>query len=257
MARAEITQEDASEINFDGTASVCSYLPAQRSRMTYRLALKLSERRYESLLARGWRRFGRTIFRPICASCRACQSLRVIIPEFRPTKSQRRACQRNSALSLSIGRPTVTDEHLDLYNRYHEDMHHRRDWPFRRITPSQYIESFIDGNFPFAREFQYRDKGRLVGLGLVDMTAHAMSSVYFYHDPDLRNQSVGTYSVQQEIAEGLRTSRQWLYLGFYIRDCISMNYKNRFGPHQILQQFVADHEEPDWRLPAESAVGDE
>ena len=28
-----------------------------------------------------------------------------------------------------------------------------------------------------------------------------------------------------------------------------MNYKNRFTPHQILQRFVADDEDPVWRSP--------
>lgn len=256
MARPDFPQDELVEIEFDGTESVCSYLPAQRSRMTYRLALHLTEQRYEQLLARGWRRFGRTLFRPICAACRACQSLRVVIPEFRPSKSQRRACSLNSEIALSIRSPTITPEHLTLYNRYHQDMHVRKNWPYREITPEQYFESFIDGKFSFSREFQYRMNGKLVGVGLVDMTSTVMSSIYFFRDPDLRDTSLGTYSLQQELGEGQRTSRRWLYLGYYIKDCPSMNYKNRFRPHEVLQAFVADHETPDWRRPLINPVAE-
>lgn len=243
------------EIEIAGSEARCSYLPEQRSTMVYRLAMRLSDARYEALLARGWRRFGRTLFRPVCAACRACQSLRVRIPEFRASRSQRRAASRLSDLQLTIRRPGLSDEHLSLYNRYHLDMHHRRGWPFREINRDQYFESFLDGNFTFAREFQYRQAGRLVGLGLVDLTASAMSSVYFIHDPAYRDAGIGTYSVLCEIAEGRRTGRRHLYLGYYIRDCQSMNYKNRYAPHEILQQYVSDDTEPSWQ-PADSSRDD-
>lgn len=237
------------EIEVKGTESGCSYLPDQYATMVFRWALLLSESRYESLLARGWRRFGNWLFRPACAACRACQSLRVRIPEFRPSRSQRRVRTQNSELTVTIHSPSVTEEHLALHNDYHRDMHHRRQWPVRELTREQYTETFLDGDFSFSREFQYRHRGRLVGLGLVDMTPNAMSSIYFVHAPEYRDAALGTFSLLTELAEGRTTGRQWLYLGYYIRDCRSMNYKNRFRPHQILQEYVSDDEEPDWRSP--------
>ena len=50
----------------------------------------------------------------------------------------------------------------------------------------------------------------------------------------------------KEIEDGKTQQRQWLYLGYYILNCGSMNYKNRFRPHQILQSYVADTETPEW-----------
>lgn len=238
-----------SELEIEGTASPCSYLPGQTAKMVYRIAYDLSETRYEQLLSRGWRRFGRTLFRPVCPSCHECRSLRVSISEFAPNKNQRRSLSRNAAVKLTVQKPTISDEHISLYNRYHLDMHHRRQWPHREITPEQYEESFLEGHFSFSREFQYRDNGQLVGLGLVDVTASAMSSIYFFHDPDYRDAGLGTYSIQKEIEFGRAHGRASLYMGYYIRDCGSMNYKNRFQPHQLLQSFVADDEDPAWQTP--------
>ena len=237
------------ELEIEGTASPCSYLPEQTARMIYRIAYELSETRYEQLLSRGWRRFGRTLFRPMCAACRECRSLRVCIPVYTPNKNQRRCVTRNAGLTLLIQKPTVTDEHVTLYNRFHLDMHDRRQWPHREITKAQYYESFLEGQFTFAREFQYRDNGRLIGLGLVDVTASAMSSIYFFHDPDYREDGLGTFSIQKEIEFGRENDRSWLYMGYYIRDCASMNYKNRFRPHELLQRYVADDEPPVWECP--------
>jgi arginine-tRNA-protein transferase len=235
------------ELEIPGAPGACSYLPGQTAHMVYRIAYGLKTPRYEHLLERGWRRFGRTLFRPSCPSCCACRSLRVGIREFRPSKSQRRCLNANRQLELVIGQPTVTREHLVLYNRYHADMHQRRGWAFREIDEANYSESFLDGKFPFSREFQYRLNGELVGLGIVDVTPAVMSSVYFFHDPDLRSRGLGTFSLLNELLDGSTAGRKWLYLGYYIRDCQSMNYKNHFRPHQVLETYCSDAETPDWR----------
>ena len=141
----------------------------------------------------------------------------------------------------------MSNEHISLYNHFHLDMHHRRQWPCREITKDQYRESFLEGHFEFAREFQFRDKGQLIGLGLVDVTASVMSSIYFFYNPEYRDCGLGTFSIQKEIEDGRTNRRSWLYMGYYIRDCGSMNYKNRFRPHEILQSYVADDEMPVWQ----------
>ncbi len=250
MGNEELTRDEpVGELEIEGSESPCSYLPGQTARMTYRLAYKLTESRYEQLLSRGWRRFGRTLFRPACSACVACQSLRVMIPEFAASKSQRRVISKSpelTDLTVIVQKPSMSDEHISLYNRYHLDMHHRRQWPFREITREHYFDSFVDGHFPFAREFQYRHHGKLIGLGLVDVTKSVMSSIYFFHEPEWRDAALGTYSVIREIEEARAHARQWLYMGYYIRDCGSMNYKNRYRPHQILQHYVADDETPIW-----------
>ena len=237
------------EYEIPGEEGECSYLPTMRSKMMYRLVMDLSADRYEALLMRGWRRFGRTLFRPVCAACNECRSLRVDIARFQASKSQRRIRKRNIEVELVVRRPTVTQQHLNLYNDYHLDMNQRRRWPFREIDAEQYQQSFLEGDFSFSREFQYRLNGKLIAIGLVDMTPTAMSSIYFYHDPAYREAALGTYSVLCELDEGFRLNRNWLYMGYYIRDCGSMNYKNRFSPHQILQAYVADDQPPHWVTP--------
>lgn len=252
MGNEELTQDGPSgELEIEGSESPCSYLPGQTARMTYRLAYKLAESRYEQLLSRGWRRFGRTLFRPACSACKACQSLRVAIPEFQASKSQRRLAAKTDEITLIVQKPSISPEHISLYNRYHLDMHSRRNWPFRSISHDDYFDSFVDGHFSFAREFQYRHRGKLVGLGLVDCTSTVMSSIYFFHDPEWRDASLGTYSVLREVEDGRAHGRHWLYMGYYIRDCGSMNYKNRYRPHQILQSYVSDAEMPVWKTQGE------
>ncbi|MGB4741785.1 MAG: arginyl-tRNA--protein transferase, partial [Fuerstiella sp.] len=129
------------------------------------------------------------------------------------------------------------------------DMHERRNWPYRQIDVPQYHESFIEGEFSFSREFQYRRNNKLVALGIVDMTGSVMSSIYFFHAPEYRENALGTMSVLREIETGQQSGHQWLYMGYYISECGSMNYKNRFEPHEILDEYVTDDLPAVWNDP--------
>ncbi len=223
----------------------CSYLPGQQSALEYRVAAHMTPERFSRLLARGWRRFAGHYFRPACPTCRECRSLRVDVEAFRPSKSQRRVWRRNADVQLVIQSPTVTSTHLDLFNRYHADMQQRRGWPHRQTSAEEYISSFV-GDVPFGREYLYYAGGRLIGVGLVDVLPAVSSSAYFYHDPAWRDGSPGTYSMLAELHTAKQAGRQFHYLGYWIRDCLSMAYKNRFRPHQLLREYVDDSDQPEW-----------
>lgn len=187
----------------------------------------------------------------MCNGCRECQSLRIDVRQFRASKSQRRIRNRNSEITLEIDEVTVTQEHLDLYNAYHLDMQERRGWPFHEVTEDDYGSSFLEGGFSFSRQFMYRKKGRLVAVGLVDHAEDVMSSLYFYHAPELRDNGLGVYSVLRELEHAQQHGVRWLYMGYYIRECGSMNYKNRYRPHQILTDYCEIDEQPEWNISEE------
>jgi len=250
MFESEFTLQQISELEVEGDDSPCAYLPQQTSTMTYRVARTLTAERYESLLERGWRRFGRTLFRPVCRGCQSCQPLRVEIGAFSPSKSQRRCSKRIAArgdFEIDVQMPRVTEEHIQLYDEYHADMNARKGWAWQPMTPEDYHSGFIAGEFPFARQFEYRLNSSLVGVGLVDVTPNVMSSIYFYFSPELRAEGFGTWSILQELCHGSANGQKWLYLGYFIRDCSSMSYKNRFRPCQVLDAFVDDSDSPRWR----------
>lgn len=225
----------------------CSYLPGEISSLEYRVSNTMTAERFERLMARGWRRFANYYFRPACATCRECRSLRVDVNTFAPTKSQRRTIKRHVGVELEIREPTVTSSHVDLFNRYHIDMHKRRDWPHKVITASEYLDGFI-GSATFAREYLYFFEDELIAVGLVDETENASSSAYFYHAPEWRSRGIGTYSMLRELEVAKAAGRSHHYLGYWIQDCPSMAYKNRYGPHELLDDLVADDEPPVWSL---------
>lgn len=227
----------------------CSYLPRETASLEYRVHALMSEGEYRERLRRGWRRHGAHFFRPVCPRCRECRSLRVLADEFHPSRSQRRILRKNRDIQVVLSEPDVTAAHVRLFNAYHADMTCRRGWPAQQTTREDYENSFLIGVWPFAREMQYLEGSRLVGVGLVDVVADAVSSVYFYHDPLWRPRAPGTFSILRELALCRQTGRKYLYLGYWIAGCPSMAYKANFGPHEILEQPVSDGEEPVWRRP--------
>jgi len=237
-------------IRFVTDASPCPYLPAESSQLEYRVPATLDAESLERLIERGWRRFGNYVFRPQCQACQKCRPLRIVLADFQPSKSQRRALRRNQHVELSVTQPQVTDEHVALFNAYHRDMAERRQWPDNATSFQDYYDSFIGRPNDFAREFQYREDGRLIGVGIVDVFNKGLSSAYFYHDPSWRKLSPGTFSILKEIEWAKTESLRYSYLGYWIHENQSMDYKARFAPHEILEACVDLDEEPVWKIAA-------
>lgn len=102
----------------------CSYLEQQHERLLMVVDEDdaLNSDHYETLLHNGFRRSGDQVYRPHCASCNACQSLRVPVSTFRPSKSQKRILNKNSDLTLMYSRQS-NDGYFPLYANYIEQRH--------------------------------------------------------------------------------------------------------------------------------------
>lgn len=224
----------------------CSYLGDRSAQFDYRVVYDLTAEQYDHLLERGWRRHGLHIFRPVCQGCGECKSLRVPVSHFKPSKSQRRVARRNADVDCIIQSPTITRDHIELFNRYHADMTRRKGWRENSTTPQDYFESFLCGRYEFEREFLYIAGRKLIAVGLVDVTEKSASSVYFYHDPDWRDFALGVFSMIRELDYLRNNGVSYHYLGYWIEACGSMAYKCRYRPNQILAQYVADDETPNW-----------
>ena len=224
----------------------CQYLPDQSASNQYRIIFQISPSAFHEMLARGWRRFGPTYFRAACTGCAACVSIRVPVETFAPTKSQRRALQKSRHIRFEVGTPRVDKQRLDLYARWHAMREADRGWPESPITAPEYEMQFCFPH-PCAREFRYFDPQKLVAIGYVDETAEALSSIYFFFDPDYKHLSIGVTSVLCEIAAARERGLKHLYLGYRVLGCPSMEYKAQFRPHELLEGRPADNEVPRWK----------
>lgn len=209
----------------------CPYLPERDARLPLRLPLgPMTPEAFDRLLASGERRSGRLVYHTQCGSCSECQSLRLPVDKFRPTKSQLRVWRRNEGvIRVEMGRPALTREHLALYNRHKlERGLARRDEPMS----AESYRSWLVHTCTETAEIRYLLDDRLVGVSIVDFGRRAASSVYHYFDPDESKRSIGVYSVLKEIEICRRSGLAWYYLGYYVQDCRALAYKAQYWPHE-------------------------
>ena len=226
----------------------CAYLPTERASLEVRVMLDVSAGEMESLLERGWRRFGPIYFRPACAACDQCTSVRVPVGRFAASQSQRRAARACARLRRVVGPPRVDAERLALYAKWHEARERARGWEPNPQNRERYALEFAFPH-PCAREAAFHDDaagGRLVGVGLYDETPNALSAAFFYHDPAYARLSLGTANVVKLVESARAEGRAHLYLGFCVEGCPSLRYKARFKPHEALQGRPAMAHVPRW-----------
>ena len=226
---------------FVETPHACSYLPDEHASLEVRVMLDVSSAETGALIERGWRRFGPIYFRPACASCAECVSLRVVVARFAPNKSQRRSARAGARLRRVVGPPRVDPDRLDLYARWHADRERVRGWAPNPQDDQRYGLEFAFAH-PSAREAAFYDDDaagapRLVGVGLFDETPAAMSAAFFFHDPapEYARMSLGTLNVLELIEDARAKQLGHVYLGYCVSGCASLRYKASFRPHEALR----------------------
>jgi arginyl-tRNA--protein-N-Asp/Glu arginylyltransferase len=229
----------------------CAYLPDREAQLEIRVQVDVTPEELEAMLERGWRRFGPVYFRPACASCGECVTLRIDVARFAPHKSQRRAAKNASRLRRIVGTPLVDDERLALYHRWHQQRETERGWDPTSIDPERYAMDFAFPH-PAAREVAFRDPDagdRLVGLGIFDVTPRAMSAVYFFWDPEHAPSSLGVANVVTLVEEARAKNLAHVYLGYRVLGCPSLVYKAKYTPHDLLIGRPAFNEPTKWESP--------
>jgi leucyl-tRNA---protein transferase len=187
---------------------------------------------YHGFMDTGFRRSGRLVYQPVCDGCHACVPIRVPVGRFRPSKSQRRSCRRNEDLAVTVREPEATDEKFGLYRRYATQWHGKSEADETREAFEQFLyDSPVD-----TIEFTYRDAaaGRLVAVGLCDVSPASLSSVYFYFDPAEAKRGLGTFGAVYEIETARRLGIPYYYLGYWITGCGAMEYKASYRPAEVL-----------------------
>ena len=177
------------------------------------------------------------LFEPACPTCRECKPLRVLVDAFEPSKSQRRVLRRNADLRVEVAVPTVDDERLELHRLFHAERSRTLGWKYDPAEVEDYERSFLHNTVP-TYEITYRIGRELAAVAFVDESAGALSSIYCFHHPAHRRRSLGTFDILAEIQLARRLALDYLYLGYSVRGCRSMEYKANFRPCEVLEDGV-------------------
>jgi arginyl-tRNA--protein-N-Asp/Glu arginylyltransferase len=233
-----MTEQKPEQAQFYLTAPMpCPYLDG---RMERKLFTHLSGRRAEMMHAvlaqHGFRRSQNIIYRPACEGCAACESARIVVDEFEPSRAQRRIGRRNEDVVSAEIHPEASAAQFELFRRYLNARH-----PTGGMTSMSYLDyEFMVEDTPVRSmliEYALPEPDgelRLVAAALTDMLSDGLSMVYSFFDPDLKRRSLGSLMILDHIERAKAAGLPHVYLGYWVKDSPKMAYKGTFRPLETL-----------------------
>jgi arginyl-tRNA--protein-N-Asp/Glu arginylyltransferase len=219
--------------------SPCPYLPGRQERKVFTELNGPHAGELNDALGRiGFRRSQSVAYRPSCAGCTACVSVRVVASDFVANATQRKLIKRHSDLEVSACRPWATDEQFQLLRRYLSQRHPgggmagMDESDYADMVEHSPVNSFI---------VEYREpaadgrQGRLIGACLTDQQADGLSMIYSFFDSDVEGRpGLGNFIIMDHILRARAADLPYVYLGYWVKGSARMEYKTRYRPLEVL-----------------------
>lgn len=217
----------------------CPYLPGRTERKVFTELRGANAVELNDALARiGFRRSQSVAYRPNCAGCAACVSVRVVAREFRPNASQRRTLRRHADLKITACQPWTTEEQFALLRAYLAARHPgggmagMDEFDFADMVEQTPVNSYV---------VEYREPdvagrpGKLVGACITDQQADGLSMIYSFFDAAAPGRAgLGNFIILDHITRAARVGLSHVYLGYWIDGARRMQYKIRYRPIERL-----------------------
>jgi arginyl-tRNA--protein-N-Asp/Glu arginylyltransferase len=223
--------------------SPCPYLEGQHERKVFtHLVGDRAPELNDVLTQGGFRRSQNIAYRPACETCRACVSVRVLVDEFRPTKSMKRVAARNSDLIGSVHDAEPSSEQYSLFRTYLDNRHHAGGMSDMSVLD---YAMMVEDTHVKTKVIEYRRRGpntfitgkgegELIAVALTDQMNDGLSMVYSFFNPELEDRSLGTFMILDHLARARAKGLPHIYLGYWVNGSRKMSYKVRFEPQEHL-----------------------
>lgn len=187
----------------------------------------------------GFRRSQGVAYRPSCAGCSACVSVRVVTHDFRANATQRKLLRRHGDLEVAACRPWATDEQFQLLRRYLAARH--PGGGMAGMDEDDYSD-MIEQSPVNSVIVEYREpsvngaRGRLIGACLTDRQADGLSMIYsfFAADESDTRPALGNLIILDHILRARAAGLPYVYLGYWVKGSARMAYKTRYRPIEML-----------------------
>lgn len=224
---------------FVTTPAPCPYLPDREERKVFtELKGDHADQLNEALGRIGFRRSQTVAYRPSCAGCNACVSVRIVAGAFISSSTHKRNMRRNGDLVATQCRPWATEEQFELLQRYLGVRH-----PGGGMASMDEVDyaDMVEHTPVTSYVIEYREPsdgpepGRLVGACLTDRQSDGLSMIYSFYDPEHEARSgLGNYIILDHIRRAAEQGLPYVYLGYWVEGSDRMRYKIRYRPIERL-----------------------
>ena len=217
---------------FATTNLPCPYIEGQvERRVVTELVGRNAVALHDQLSSAGFRRSHGIVYAPACPFCQACMAVRIVVKDFKPSKSQRRILNRNRDLSINEVPPVATTEQYQLFDAYQRGRHSDGDmakmdfYEYQSLIEETPVKTFIG-------EFRSPDQ-QLLGAILTDRVERGLSAVYSFFDPNHDARSLGSLMILWLIEQARLNGLDYVYLGYWVEQSSKMAYKAKFKPLEM------------------------
>jgi arginine-tRNA-protein transferase len=215
-----------------GSSHACGYLPQRSARSAFvDPSYPLNSTLYGALLEQGFRRSGNYAYRPMCLLCRSCLSVRIVVQDFHPDRSQRRCLRTNADVSLHL-KTRLGEEHYALYRRYLQARHVGGGMD---PEDAEAFREFLGCGWGHTGFWEFRREGELLAVAVVDQVPQGYSAVYTFFAPEQPARGLGTFAILKQVEQARLQGLPYVYLGYWVPTSEKMDYKKRFQPLEVLQ----------------------
>jgi arginine-tRNA-protein transferase len=152
--------------------------------------------------------------------------LRIILAEFKASKSQRKTFRKNQDLTTIIRECFIDVEKENLFF-----IHAERFTENRPESIYTFLSLEDPANTPCElKEICIYDGERLAAVSFLDIGENSSSSVYAMFHPDYSKRQLGIYTMLLEIEYSIQNNLQYLYPGYAYREASFYDYKKKFHP---------------------------
>lgn len=203
---------------------------------------KLSPRKLDEYLARGWYRSGQSVF--TCNFLLKEGNLFTVVWTRMPLdghtfrKGQRKLLRKvRSRFRIVIQPEQPTVEKERLYQLYRLN--------FKGHTAPSLRSSLLDNqddNLFDSREIMIYDGDKLVGFSIFDLGEDSVQSIKGVYHPDYKSYSLGYYTMLEEVEFAKEQGKLYYYAGYVVPGYDAFDYKLRVGNKEFY-----DTEAEQWR----------
>jgi leucyl-tRNA---protein transferase len=237
FAMSLLTEATLQKLQFYVTTPYpCGYLPKKLAQSLIASPQHLIDTKvYSSLITQGFRRSGKFAYRPHCETCKACIAVRVVLANFLPNRSQKRAVKQHADLQVRILPLHFNQAHFNLYQQYQAARHgDDQDLSQSKDEAEQYRQFLCQSNVESLMIEFKNAQNQVKMVSVVDIVHDGVSAVYTFYDTTDVKASFGTYSIMWQAEWTKSLNLPFLYLGYWIENSAKMAYKQQFKPQQKL-----------------------